>query len=217
MTASDSDQRDKDTVKRRNGWLRRLWGGDDGPDIEPTAPPETPPGEVPELVPQREEPTPAQPCGPDVTPPQEPEIVPEREPGAPEPGAPDVPPQRPPELPPYPDRTPPEPAQPERTPAEPPQPPEIEPDIGPEIQQPDIGPEIPPPAGTAPEGADAYLTEEARSARWIARLRQGLSRSSAKLGSGGTFRGSPSGMPPATQRCNVSICSAESRRSLLKG
>jgi fused signal recognition particle receptor len=188
MNASDTDQRDKERVEGRNGWLRRVWRGDDRPDIEPAAPPETPPGEVPELVPQREEPTPAQPVGPDVTPPQEPEIVPQPEPGAPEPGAPNVPPQRPPELPPYPDRTPSEPEQPPeiqpgRTPAEPPQPPEIEPGIGPEIE-PGIGPEIPPPTGTAPEGVDAYLTETARSAHWVARLRQGLSRSSAKLGGG---------------------------------
>jgi fused signal recognition particle receptor len=165
MNASDTEQRDTE----RNGWLRRVWRGDDRPDIAPTAPPETPPGDVPELVPQPEEPTPAQPVGPDVTPPQEPEVEPQPEPGAPEPGEPDVPPQRPSELPPYPDRTPPEPAQ----------PPEIEPGIGPDIQ-PGIGPEIPPP--TALQGA--YLTEEARSANWVARLREGLSRSSAKLGGG---------------------------------
>jgi fused signal recognition particle receptor len=35
-----------------------------------------------------------------------------------------------------------------------------------------------------PQGVDAYLTEEARSAHWVARLRQGLSRSSAKLSGG---------------------------------
>jgi fused signal recognition particle receptor len=184
MKAGDSeiDQRDERTAGHKNGWLKRAWRGDaraaDEPDIEPAAPPETPPGEVPELVPQPEEPTPAHPDEP-VTPPHEPEIVPE--PGQPAPGAPEVPPQRPPELPPYPDRT----------PAEPGHPPEIQPGHTPEIQPgqpPEIEPggpvEIPPPTAMTPDPADALLTEAARSARWVARLRQGLSRSSAKLGGG---------------------------------
>ena len=193
MNASDSesDQSDGRKAERKGGWLSGVWRGDergdDRPDIEPAAPPETPPGEVPELVPQPEEPTPAHPVEPGTTPPHEPEIVPEREPGQPAPGAPDVPPERPPELPPYPDRTPAEPEQPPviqpgRTPAEPARPPEIQPERSPEIEP--GGPaEIPPTAMTL-DAADASLTEAARSARWVARLRQGLSRSSAKLGGG---------------------------------
>jgi fused signal recognition particle receptor len=196
MNASDreSEQRDARTAERSNGWLRRAWRanglrndhrgndvGDDRPDIEPAAPPETPPGEVPELVPQPEEPTPASPIEPGTTPPHEPEIVPEREPGQPAPGTPDVPPDRPPELPPYPDRTPTEPGHPPEI--QPGHPPEIQPGQPPEIEP--GGPvEIPPPTAMAPDAADASLTEAARSARWVARLRQGLSRSSAKLGGG---------------------------------
>ncbi len=161
-------------VAHQNDWLKRMWEAEDRPDIEPDAPEETPPREAPELVPQREEPTPARPVEPDTAPPQEPEIVPQPEPGLPPaPGAPDVPPQRPSERPTYPDRT----------PAEPVTPPERQPSAPPEIE-PVTPPEIMPPTARASAALNEPMTESARTARWVARLRQGLSRSSAKLGGG---------------------------------
>lgn len=173
MNANGGEHHDQTMDERENDWLKRMWEAADRPDIEPDAPPETPPQEVPEVTPPTEEPTPAQPVDPGVTPPHEPEVAPDREPATPEPGAPDAPLERPVELPPYPDRAPvEEPLQPERTPAEPFQPPEIEPGSP---------TEIPPPGA---EGVDRELAEAARSKRWVARLREGLSRSSAKLGGG---------------------------------
>lgn len=172
MNSNGSGSRDETDTAYQNDWLKRMWEAEDRPDIEPATPAETPPSEVPELVPQPEEPTPAPPPDePDTTPPSVPEIVPEQEPGQPSPGAPDVPPQRPPELPPYP------------PPAEPGSPPEIQPNIQPDIE-PSRQPEIPPPIQRRPDAASVSLTEEARTARWVARLREGLSRSSARLGGG---------------------------------
>lgn len=159
--------------ERKKGWLRRMWRSDDRPETEPAAPPEVPPGELPEVTPQPESPTPAAPTDPEVTPPSEPEIVPQREPGAPE--QPPPPDRAPPELPPHPDRSPSESPTPGRMPAEPARPPEIEPPA-PAPAEPATPVEIPTPgtAGDLPGG----------SVGWMGRLRQGLSRSSAKLTSG---------------------------------